>query len=101
MKSAILAFLLAVILTAGTTPIVQRIALAAGAVDEPGARRVHARRIPRMGGVAIVFGFFGSLLALLALHTQAAIVFSAAGRVTIGLIVGSIVIITAGLWDDV
>jgi UDP-GlcNAc:undecaprenyl-phosphate GlcNAc-1-phosphate transferase len=50
------------------TPVAARIAARAGAMDLPGAaRRVHARPIPRAGGLAVVAAFVGvGLLAVLA-----------------------------------
>ena len=49
---------LAAALTAfALTPRVRRFAWAVGAVDQPGARRVNTRAVPRMGGLAIVAGF--------------------------------------------
>jgi UDP-GlcNAc:undecaprenyl-phosphate/decaprenyl-phosphate GlcNAc-1-phosphate transferase len=48
--AAVLAFLL--------TPLAARVATALGAIDRPGdARRVHARPVPRAGGLAIGFAF--------------------------------------------
>ncbi|MGD0678768.1 MAG: MraY family glycosyltransferase [Polyangiaceae bacterium] len=101
MRSAIATFIAAIAITALLTPAVRRAALAAGAVDEPGARRVHARRVPRMGGIAIVFGFFAPLLALFALHTGAALLFFANLRITLGLIVGAGLVVGIGLLDDI
>ena len=40
------------------TPSVKRLALRLGAIDRPGGRRIHKRPVPRMGGLAIVLGFF-------------------------------------------
>jgi UDP-GlcNAc:undecaprenyl-phosphate GlcNAc-1-phosphate transferase len=100
MRSALVAFILAVVVTAMLTPLVRRVALAAGAVDEPGARRVHVRRIPRMGGIAIVVGFFVPLLLLIAVRTNAGRIFFSTSTTTIGLLVGAALVVTAGLVDD-
>ena len=54
MLSVPFALLLSLLVSAGATPLVRRLALAVGAVDHPGARRVHSRHIPRLGGIAIV-----------------------------------------------
>ena len=101
MKSAVAAFVLAMLITAIATPFVRKAAMAAGAVDEPGARRVHTRRVPRLGGIAIATGFFLALLALFAVRTHAALIFFSTGRVTAGLVAGSLLVITAGLVDDI
>ena len=50
----VLAFIASIVLT----PIVKRIAFRVGAVDRPNYRKVHARIMPRLGGLAI----FGSFL---------------------------------------
>ncbi len=101
MRSAVATFVVALIVTALLTPLVRRAALAAGAVDEPGARRVHSLRVPRMGGIAIVIGFFLPLLALLALRTGAGLVFFGTSRIAVGLIAGALLVAGIGLLDDV
>src|SRR5262245_5807919 len=101
MKSLLVAVLVAMAVTAILTPIVRRIALALGAVDSPTARRVHTRRIPRMGGIAIVFGFFVPLVALFALDTSTAHIFFGQPRMVAALIVGSLLMAGLGLYDDI
>jgi UDP-GlcNAc:undecaprenyl-phosphate/decaprenyl-phosphate GlcNAc-1-phosphate transferase len=49
------------------TPVAGRIAMRLGAVDRPGARRIHARPIPRAGGLAVGAGFLLVGLGLLGL----------------------------------
>ena len=100
MKSVVAAFLMAMAITALLTPQVRKAALALGAIDEPAARRVHTRRVPRLGGVAIVVGFFLPLLALLALRTHAGLIFFATARITLGLTLGALLVVLAGLFDD-
>jgi UDP-GlcNAc:undecaprenyl-phosphate/decaprenyl-phosphate GlcNAc-1-phosphate transferase len=36
------------------TPLVRRLALFLGAVDQPGARKVHKQPTARMGGLAVI-----------------------------------------------
>src|ERR1700722_11131018 len=100
MLSSLAAFVLAVIVTALLTPLVRRAALAMGAVDEPGARRVHTRRVPRLGGIAIVIGFFVPGVILFAFGTHAARIFVASSHITLGLVVGGALVVGAGLIDD-
>ena len=46
-----------------TTPVVKNLAFKVGAVDVPkDNRRMHDHPIPRMGGLAIFFGFILSAL---------------------------------------
>lgn len=51
-------FGLAFALSFGLTPLVRRLALRTGLVDRPGFRRMHARLMPRGGGVAIYAAFW-------------------------------------------
>jgi len=55
---AIAGFLIALAVTALATPLVRRLALAQGWVDQPdGQRKLHAAPIPAVGGIAIAAGF--------------------------------------------
>ncbi len=56
-----LTFAAAALIAAAVTPLVRRVALAVGAVDEPGGRHLHYRRIPRLGGLAVLTGIGGAL----------------------------------------
>jgi UDP-GlcNAc:undecaprenyl-phosphate GlcNAc-1-phosphate transferase len=101
MRSSAAAFVCALVLTALLTPLVRRAALVVGAVDEPGPRRVHSRRVPRMGGIAIALGFFVPLLAMLAVKTSAALIFFSTPGITLGLVGGAALILCVGLLDDI
>ncbi len=101
MFSAPLAFVLAVIFAACLTPLVRTLALAVGAVDSPSARRVHTRQVPRLGGVAIVLGFFIPLITIYALDTQSARIVFSQPRIMGGLVVGAVVMAGLGLCDDI
>jgi len=57
--------LLAAVVTAGLSPLLVAVARRYGIVDAPGGRRVHLRPTPRLGGVAVVAGFFVAFLVLL------------------------------------
>lgn len=58
--SLIVAFFAAIILT----PLVKRLAFRIGAVDAPNYRKVHARIMPRLGGLAIYGAFMIAFLFL-------------------------------------
>jgi UDP-GlcNAc:undecaprenyl-phosphate GlcNAc-1-phosphate transferase len=100
MLSVLIALILAVVVSASATPLVRRLALAIGAVDAPTARRVHTRRTPRLGGIAIVLGFFLPLLALFAANTSVAQMLFARPRQVAGLIAGSLLCAGLGAYDD-
>lgn len=55
-------FLIALVVVIYTTPMVKKIGLKAGLVDQPGGRKIHKRPMVRLGGVSI---FAGTLVALL------------------------------------
>ncbi len=71
------------------TPAVGGMARMLGVVDEPGARRLNRRAVPRLGGLALFFGIFVPALAFLPL-----------GRETKGLLLGMAVATLVGAIDD-
>ncbi|AWE06372.1 undecaprenyl-phosphate alpha-N-acetylglucosaminyl 1-phosphate transferase [Lysinibacillus sp. 2017] len=58
--SLIVAFIAAIVLT----PLVKRLAFRIGAVDAPNYRKVHARIMPRLGGLAIYLAFMIGIIFL-------------------------------------
>lgn len=101
MYSAVLAFLIALIVVVGVTPIVRRFALDIGAVDQPGARRVHEHAIPRLGGIALVLAFFAPLLVLFGVETEVARRFFSDPMHIVGLVTGGLIVCGLGVFDDV
>lgn len=81
---------LAFLVTVLATPLVKNLAIKLGAVDLPNNRKVHQNIMPRLGGLAIFIGFFISFFLFLPLN-----------QVSIGLMLGSIIIVTFGMLDDV
>ena len=53
-----IAFLLAFITTFVVTPHTMRLAKKVGAIDIPNDRRVNKKPMPRLGGLAVISGFF-------------------------------------------
>lgn len=82
--------LLAIAIAFALTPAVRRVALRIGAVDVPGARSVHVRAVPFLGGVAIYVAFAAALLAARGLHDPE----------IWGILLGGLVIVATGLVDD-
>ena len=60
-----IAFLLAFITTFVVTPHTMRLAKKVGAIDIPNDRRVNKKPMPRLGGLAVIAGFFVSVIYLL------------------------------------
>ena len=72
------------------TPVIKRVATYIGALDIPNERKVHTKPIPRLGGLAIYFGFlFGYML------------FGSHSVVMNAILIGSFIIILIGSIDDV
>lgn len=83
--SLIVAMVAAILLT----PLVKRLAFRIGAVDAPNYRKVHARIMPRLGGLAI-FGAFLIGIAVLRPDNQ----------YMLAIILGATVIVITGVLDD-
>ena len=85
------ALLVAAVVALIATPVVRSLAFKIGAVDVPrDSRRMHDHPIPRMGGLAIFFGFILSVLLFLPLTTQLR-----------GMLLGAVVIVILGIFDDI
>ena len=56
-----IAFTTAALAVLVATPVFMRLAVAIGAVDRPGTRKVHALVVPRLGGLAVVLAFLAAL----------------------------------------
>ena len=57
MTAYIWVFLACAVTTFAVTPLVRRLAIRFGAVDEPSDRKVHPKATPTMGGIAMYVGF--------------------------------------------
>ncbi len=74
-----------------STPFVKNFAIKIGAVDVPDhKRRIHTKKTPRLGGLAIFYGFAVSVL-----------LFCKIDKAVQGIILGSIIIVILGIIDDV
>jgi len=78
-----------------STPVVKSLAFRVGAVDDPKKdkdpeRRMHRNPIPRMGGLAIFLGFLLSLLIFIQMDNPMK-----------GMLLGSIIIVILGIFDDI
>lgn len=100
-KTAVAAFILAMLLAGLLTPHLRRFAEAHGLLDHPnGSRRIHGRAIPRIGGVAIVAAFYAPLVGLLFYETGLGQLFYERGLSAYSFLVGGIVIAALGVYDD-
>jgi UDP-GlcNAc:undecaprenyl-phosphate GlcNAc-1-phosphate transferase len=82
-----------------STGAVKRIAEDVGAIDRPNERKLHATATPRMGGLAIIFGF-GFPLMLLAANAHAAELVSKNLTYLFAVLASGSLIIGLGVYDD-
>lgn len=103
MKTITAVFLLALATTYLLTPWVRRLAIRAGALDIPDARRVHTEPIPRWGGLAIYIGVAVGMLAGLArlyLLAPSDSVFLGRALQFLGLLLAGTGVLVVGMLDD-
>ncbi|MBT8440174.1 MAG: undecaprenyl/decaprenyl-phosphate alpha-N-acetylglucosaminyl 1-phosphate transferase, partial [Gammaproteobacteria bacterium] len=85
----ILPLIIAVVISMVVIPVMARLAPRIGMVDMPDPRKVHARPVPRVGGVGIVLGALVPIALLLPLDLPLA-----------SFIFGAIVLFAFGALDD-
>ncbi len=96
------AFLIALTVSLALTPIVHLVAMRFGSFEPPGTsfRKIHERRIPRIGGVAIVIAFYLPLVGLFLVDSQTGALFTGKPVLALGLLLGGLPIVALGLYDD-
>jgi len=82
-----------------TTAIVKRVAEEVGAIDRPDVRKRHLEATPRLGGLAIIFGF-GFPLMLLAANEKATELVSKNLTYLFAVLASGSLIIGLGVYDD-
>ena len=92
----IFAFVVALIVAYATTPFTIKLAYKINALDIPkDARRVHKKATPRIGGIAIVYGFFISVCCFSSFMIDGEL-----NKSLIGTLIGSLIIAVLGFLDD-
>lgn len=99
MTAAFVAGLIAIAVAILATPLVRRLAIAVGAVDEPGGRRVHVNVTPRLGGVAIVLAYLAAVLTCLSTGLLRHVIWD--WRAFWGFIAAAGLIVAGGMVDDI
>jgi UDP-GlcNAc:undecaprenyl-phosphate/decaprenyl-phosphate GlcNAc-1-phosphate transferase len=95
------AFLLALMVGAVLTIVVRNRAVRLGWYDQANSsRKVHAKPVPRLGGVAIVLAFNAPITALLFVDSGVALIFREQRDLILGLYIGGFAIAALGLYDD-
>ncbi len=77
------------------TPVARRLAKKWGAIAYPKSRGMHSEPIPAMGGIAIVCGFFASMLLLFFF------VEDLRSKQILGFFAGASIIVVLGILDDI
>jgi UDP-GlcNAc:undecaprenyl-phosphate GlcNAc-1-phosphate transferase len=86
-----LIFASALALAVGATPVVRRVALRLGVIDQPNARKIHVVPIPLLGGLAI-YGAF--IVAVLLFGNRYGL------NELVSILVGASLMSFLGVWDD-
>ena len=101
MISYFVAFLCSLMVGVFLTLAVRNLAIRFGLVEQAkSSRKVHAKPIPRLGGIAIVAGFFAPLAGLLLVDSTVGDTFRANVALVVGLFAGGLAIAALGLYDD-
>jgi UDP-GlcNAc:undecaprenyl-phosphate GlcNAc-1-phosphate transferase len=101
-RTAVVAFLISVTVAAVLTPLVRRFALRFGLLDHVrDSRKIHGRPIPRVGGLAIMGGFYTPLVGLAIYETGVGQLFYSQLTKAMALMAAGLVIGALGTYDDV
>ncbi len=104
MTTSLVAFLVAFAAGAGVTALMPRVAFRLGAVDRPdGYRKIHARAIPRLGGIGVFAGFLAPLVILLLGFPANLVVKPILEQLPgfLAILAGALVVLAMGARDDV
>jgi UDP-GlcNAc:undecaprenyl-phosphate GlcNAc-1-phosphate transferase len=93
--------LLSVALALVLTPAVRAIAERLGVVDQPGARKLHARPTARLGGLAVVVSAAVGVTAVAAAAARAGTPMAGLGAELWPMLAGAVLVFAVGLCDDV
>jgi len=97
------AFVVAAALSLALTPLVRRVSLHLGTVDEPNHRRVNAAPVPRGGGIAVAVAFLAVALGVIVLNNRLGVVpipRSLEPAELVALLLGGAVATLLGALDD-
>lgn len=89
-KYSIFYIFIPMIFVALFTPIIKKVAIHINALDIPNARKVHTKPIPRLGGLAIVAGFFFGYM-----------LFCEPSTLMNSVFIGIFIIVITGMIDDI
>lgn len=91
MLGALITFVVGGVISFAASPLVRQFAHAIGAIDVPlDERRLHKVPTPRLGGLAIFFGFLAAVL-----------LFAEISLPLRGILLGSVIVVVLGVIDDI
>lgn len=91
MSAYMLIFASALLFAVGGTPLARWAAPRLGVMDQPSARKLHTRPMPRLGGAAIYLAF---IIALLLFGDRSYV------SQAVGILLGATLVSFCGFWDD-
>ncbi|MBS2038654.1 undecaprenyl/decaprenyl-phosphate alpha-N-acetylglucosaminyl 1-phosphate transferase [bacterium] len=97
---SLVAFTLGCLGTLAVTPLVKKIATAAGAIDRPNARKVHKVPTPLWGGLGVFCSLVVAILATLKIFSSEIPMTATHWSHLTGMLLGSLMIVLTGMWDD-
>jgi len=97
-REYLLVFVVAAVMTYAATPFVRWLAVATGAITAVRDRDIHTQPIPRLGGVAMLFGFAAALLVASQLPYLSQIF---RGGEMMGVLAGAVIVCAVGVLDDI
>ncbi|MDQ1536578.1 MAG: UDP-GlcNAc:undecaprenyl-phosphate/decaprenyl-phosphate GlcNAc-phosphate transferase [Actinomycetota bacterium] len=98
MREYLLVFVVAAVMTYAATPFVRWLAFRTGAITAVRDRDIHTIPIPRLGGVAMLFGFIGALVVASRLPYLSQIF---QGGEMMGVLIGAVLVCAVGVLDDI
>lgn len=93
----ILCFVASILLT----PLVKKLAFKIGATDKPNQRKVHVKIMPRLGGLAIYISFLIGIMIIQPIEKFHLPLLHPSDNIHLGIVLGSLIIILTGAFDDV
>ncbi|PLR90796.1 glycosyltransferase family 4 protein [Bacillus sp. T33-2] len=83
------------------TPLIKKLAFKIGATDQPNHRKVHAKIMPRLGGLAIFFSFILGIVILQPSVNYELATIQPNEKLHLAIIFGSLIILLTGIFDDI
>ena len=100
MRTYLIAFAIALVVSIFLTPFVRDLAIRMKWVDQPDERKIHTTPIPRVGGIAILIAGSLPLLGMFFWNNRISRLFLQDTPLILSLILGGGVIAIVGILDD-